>query len=311
MTEVAAMFATLRARAREALVVGDAENLDPFAGGAVRFGFGARADIRGEDVELGPASSRFRVGAGVFTLPVPGAHNVANALAAIAACRILGVTLEDMVSPLASFRGIGRRFQTVGRAHDLMNANRISGLPILENGKVVGILTRRDLKFRRVYSHPVDRSQGLLFDQTIVLTGVATPAFYPERFRRVGILDPKQPNFCLLTNYFGLPASTIAALYKHRWKIELFFRWIKQHLHIKSFFGTSRNAVMTQIWIAMAVYALVAIVRKEFNIDRPLYTILQVISVNPFSQTPLNELLKQSDGPGQNDADPNQLILFE
>ena len=117
MTEVAAMFATLRARAREALVVGDAENLDAFAGGALRFGFGARADIRGEDVELGPASSRFRVGDGVFTLPVPGAHNVANALAAIAACRILGVTLEDMVSPLASFRGIGRRFQTVGRAH--------------------------------------------------------------------------------------------------------------------------------------------------------------------------------------------------
>ena len=117
MTEVAAMFATLRARAREALVVGDAENLDPFAGGAVRFGFGARADIRGEDVELGPASSRFRVGDGVFTLPVPGAHNVANALAAIATCRILGVALEEMVSPLASFRGIGRRFQTVGRAH--------------------------------------------------------------------------------------------------------------------------------------------------------------------------------------------------
>jgi len=117
MTEVAAMFATLRARAREALVVGDAENLDPFAGGAIRFGFGARADIRGEDVELGPASSRFRVGDGVFTLPVPGAHNVANALAAIATCRILGVALEEMVSPLASFRGIGRRFQTVGRAH--------------------------------------------------------------------------------------------------------------------------------------------------------------------------------------------------
>jgi UDP-N-acetylmuramate--alanine ligase len=117
MTEVAAMFATLRARAREALVVGDAENLDPFAGGALRFGFGARADIRGEDVELGPASSRFRVKDCIFALPVPGAHNVANALAAIAACRILGVALEEMVTPLASFRGIGRRFQTVGRAH--------------------------------------------------------------------------------------------------------------------------------------------------------------------------------------------------
>ncbi|HJZ43814.1 MAG TPA: cyanophycin synthetase, partial [Hyphomicrobiaceae bacterium] len=115
MAEVAAMFATLRARARAALVVGDAETLDPFAGGAIRFGTSARADMRGEDVELGPASSRFRVMDTKFMLPVPGAHNVANALAAIAACRVLGVTLEEMVSPLASFRGIGRRFQTVGR----------------------------------------------------------------------------------------------------------------------------------------------------------------------------------------------------
>lgn len=116
MIEVAAMFATLRARAREALVVGDAENLDPFAGGALRFGFSARADLRGEDVELGPASSRFRVNDTMFSVPVPGAHNVANALAAIASCRILGLTLAEMVTPLASFRGIGRRFQTVGRA---------------------------------------------------------------------------------------------------------------------------------------------------------------------------------------------------
>ena len=117
MTEVAAMFATLRARAREGLVVGDAENLDPFAGGALRFGFSARADIRGEDVELGPASSRFRVKQVAFTLPVAGAHNVANALAAIATASLLGVALDEMVSPLAGFRGIGRRFQTVGKAH--------------------------------------------------------------------------------------------------------------------------------------------------------------------------------------------------
>jgi UDP-N-acetylmuramate--alanine ligase len=117
MTEVAAMFATLRARAREGLVVGDAENLDPFAGGALRFGFSARAGIRGEDVELGPASSRFRVKHAAFTLPVAGAHNVANALAAIAAASLLGVALDEMVSPLAGFRGIGRRFQTVGKAH--------------------------------------------------------------------------------------------------------------------------------------------------------------------------------------------------
>lgn len=116
MAEVAAMFATLRARAREGLVVGDAENLDPFAGGAPRFGFSERADLRGEDVELGPASSRFRVGTVDFTLPVPGAHNVANALAAIAAASVVGVALEEMAGPLAGFRGIGRRFQTVGKA---------------------------------------------------------------------------------------------------------------------------------------------------------------------------------------------------
>ena len=117
MTEVAAMFATLRARAREALVVGDTENLDPFAGGALRFGFSERADIRGEDVELGPSSSRFRVKDVVFTLPVAGAHNVANALAAIAVASVLGIDLVEMVNPLAGFRGIGRRFQTVGKAH--------------------------------------------------------------------------------------------------------------------------------------------------------------------------------------------------
>jgi UDP-N-acetylmuramate--alanine ligase len=116
MTEVAAMFATLRARAREALVVGDTENLDPFAGGALRFGFSDRADIRGVDVELGPSSSRFRVKDVVFTLPVAGAHNVANALAAIAAASVLNIPLDAMVSPLAGFRGIGRRFQTVGKA---------------------------------------------------------------------------------------------------------------------------------------------------------------------------------------------------
>jgi UDP-N-acetylmuramate--alanine ligase len=119
MTEVAAMFATLRARVREALVVGDAANLDQFAGGGYRFGLSARADVRGEDVELGPASSRFRVGETMFELPVPGAHNVANALAAIATCRLLGVGFEEMAAPLASFRGIGRRFQTVGRAHGI------------------------------------------------------------------------------------------------------------------------------------------------------------------------------------------------
>jgi UDP-N-acetylmuramate--alanine ligase len=119
MAEVAKMFATLRARAREALAVGDGENLDQFAGGALRFGLGPRADIRGRHVELGAASSRFRVEDTQFVLKVPGAHNVANALAAIATCRLLSVAFEDMVDPLANFAGIGRRFQTVGKAHDV------------------------------------------------------------------------------------------------------------------------------------------------------------------------------------------------
>lgn len=173
------------------------------------------------------------------------------------------------------------------------------------------IRARRDLRFRRIYSHAVDRSKGLRYDQTIVLTGVATPSFYPERLRRVGVLDLEHPNLCLLTNHFSLSASTIGALYKHRWKVELFFRWIKQHLHIKSFYGTSENAVKIQIWIAVAVYVLVAIIKKELKIERPLYTILQVISVNPFSQIPLYELLTQSEDPVQNDTHSNQLILFE
>jgi UDP-N-acetylmuramate--alanine ligase len=116
MAEVAAMFAALRARARETLVVADADNLDQFAGGAVRFGLGPRADVRGEDIELGPDASRFRVGAARFVLPVPGTHNVVNALAAIAACRLVGVGVEEMAPPLARFSGIGRRFQTVGKA---------------------------------------------------------------------------------------------------------------------------------------------------------------------------------------------------
>jgi UDP-N-acetylmuramate--alanine ligase len=146
MDEVAAMFATLRARTREALVVGDADNLDQFAGGALRFGLGPRADIRGEQVALGPDSSRFRVGNTQFELPVPGAHNVANALAAIATCRALAVALEDMADPLARFTGIGRRFQTVGTAR---------GVEVIDdfahNGeKIAAAIRTAKLRARRV-----------------------------------------------------------------------------------------------------------------------------------------------------------------
>jgi hypothetical protein len=233
-------------------------------------------------------------------------------------------TLLDLRGSIPTFIRV-----TDGRVHDVLVLDEIIPEPgsfyVLDRGYICFkrlfrlhlaraffiVRARKDLRFRRVYSQAVDPSQNLRCDQTIELTGVATPKFYPDRLRRVGVLDPEQPNLVLLTNHFGLPASTIAALYKHRWKVELFFRWIKQHLHIKSFFGTSRNAVMVQVWTAVAAYVLVAIIKKELKIDRPLYTILQVISVNPFSQTPLNELLKQNEEKVQNEADPNQLILFK
>lgn len=233
-------------------------------------------------------------------------------------------TLLDLRGSIPAFIRV-----TDGRVHDVLVLDEIipeaGSFYVLDRGYICFkrlyrlhlnraffiVRARRNMQFRRICSHAVDRSQGLRCDQTIELTGVATPKFYPERLRRVGVLDPEQPHLVLLTNHFGLPASTIAALYKHRWKVELFFRWIKQHLHIKSFFGTSRNAVMTQVWTAIAVYVLVAIIKKELKIDRPLYTILQVISVNPFSQTTLNELLRQTAEQAQNEADPNQLILFK
>lgn len=233
-------------------------------------------------------------------------------------------TLLDLRGSIPTFIRV-----TDGRVHDVLVLDEIIPEPgsfyVLDRGYICFkrlyrlhltraffiVRARKDLRFRRVYSQAVDPLQNLRCDQTIELTGVATPKFYPDRLRRVGVLDPEQPNLVLLTNHFGLPASTIAALYKHRWKVELFFRWIKQHLHIKSFFGTSRNAVMVQVWTAVAAYVLVAIIKKELKIDRPLYTILQVISVNPFSQTPLNELLKQNEEQIENEPDPNQLILFK
>jgi hypothetical protein len=233
-------------------------------------------------------------------------------------------TLLDLRGSIPTFIRV-----TDGRVHDVLVLDEIIPEPgsfyVLDRGYICFkrlyrlhlaraffiVRTRKDLRFRRLSSQAVDPAEGLHCDQTIELTGVATPKFYPERLRRVCVLDPEQPHLCLLTNHFGLPASTITALYKHRWKVELFFRWIKQHLHIKSFFGTSKNAVMTQVWTAVAAYVLAAIIKKELKIDRPLYTILQVISVNPFSQVPLNVLLRQNNETVHNEPDPNQLILFK
>jgi hypothetical protein len=170
---------------------------------------------------------------------------------------------------------------------------------------------KKGFRFRRLYSHPVDKSTGLRCDQTIVLTGFYSSRAYPEKLRRICYYDKdKNRRLIFLTNNFSLPALTIARLFKCRWQIEIFFKWIKQNLRIKAFYGTSLNAVKTQIWIAISIYVLVAIMRKRLNLDKDLYTILQILSLTLFETRPLLQVLTE---PEQLKADAyvdNQLQLF-
>jgi hypothetical protein len=146
--------------------------------------------------------------------------------------------------------------------------------------------------FKRLYSQPVDKSTGVRADQIIMVTGFYTLLDYPEKLRRIRYFDVEtKKRFVFLTNNFALPAIVIAKLYKCRWQVELFFKWIKQHLRIKAFYGTSENALKTQIWIAISVYVLVAIVKKRLKLDRSLYTILQILSVTQFEKTPILQVL--------------------
>ena len=169
-----------------------------------------------------------------------------------------------------------------------------------------------NLQFRRIYSHSVDKSTGLRCYQTIALTGFYSSRYYPEKLRRVRIFDADNSKYLtFLTNNFILPAYTIAELYKCRWQIELFFRWIKQHLRIKSFYGTSENAVKTQIWIAISVYLLVAIIKKRLNLDMSLYTFLQILSVTAFEKTHILQVLREFENPKQLDDCSKQLNLFK
>jgi hypothetical protein len=157
---------------------------------------------------------------------------------------------------------------------------------------------KKNSRFQRRYSHPVDKSTGLLFDQPVVLTGFRSRQQFPAVLRRIGFRDPQTgKRFVFLTNNFTEPALTIAQLYRCRWQIELFFKWIKQHLRIKAFYGTSENAVRTQVWIAIAVYVLVAIVKKRFHLSASLYTILQILSLTLFEKTPILQALAQQPTP--------------
>ena len=170
---------------------------------------------------------------------------------------------------------------------------------------------KSNLKAQRRYSHPVDRSTGLICDQTIMLTG-----FYPRQgfdtpLRRIKFKDPKTGKpLVFLTNNFALPAMIIADLYRCRWQVELFFKWIKQHLRIKVFFGISQNAVKTQIWIAVSVYVLVAIVKKRLNLSASLYEMLQILSLTMFERIPLDQLLNDIVTDEIPASSANQLNLF-
>ena len=174
------------------------------------------------------------------------------------------------------------------------------------------IRAKSNLKFARRYSRQVDKTTGLRCDQTGVLTGQRTAQRYPDTLRRIRYHDANTgKKLVFLTNNFTLPAATIADLYRCRRQVELFFKWIKQHLRIKSFFGTSENAVKTQVWIAVSVYVLVAIIKKRLNCDLSLYTILQILSLTLFERMPLNQLLSECETDMNYDPFSNQLNLFD
>jgi hypothetical protein len=192
--------------------------------------------------------------------------------------------LDELTYEAGSFYIVDRGYLDFARLHRL----HLSSAFFVTRAK-------QNFRFRRRYSRPVDKTTGLRFDQTVILTGYYARRAYPEALRRIGFCDPQTGKaLVFLTNNFTEPALTIAQLYRCRWRIELFFKWIKQHLRIKAFYGTSENAVRTQIWIAMSVYLLVAILKKHLHIDLSLYTILQILSLTLFEKIPISQALSQS-----------------
>ena len=174
------------------------------------------------------------------------------------------------------------------------------------------VRTKSNVLLQRRYSHPVDKSTGVLSDQIVILSSLESATAYPDPLRKVSYFDAERSKrLKFLTNNFTLPAQTIADLYRQRWQVELFFKWIKQHLRIKAFYGTSENAVKTQIWIAVSIYVLVAIVRKRLELEASLYQILQILSVTLFEKTPILRALRASDSCPDLPDPGNQLILFD
>jgi hypothetical protein len=234
-------------------------------------------------------------------------------------------TLLDLRGNIPTFIGI-----TDGKVHDVNILDEIfpeaGAFYVMDRGYVdferlyvftlsaafFVVRTKSNVLLQRRYSHPVDKATGVRSDHTVILTAIDSAKAYPDALRRVSYLDVKtRKRFKFLTNNFTLPALTIAKIYKCRWQVELFFKWIKQHLRIKAFYGTSENAVKTQIWIAVSVYVLVAIVRKRLGLEASLYQILQILSVTLFEKTPILQALQAQDSQDDLAESANQLILFD
>jgi hypothetical protein len=211
------------------------------------------------------------------------------------------------VFPWARFR----RTKGAIKLHTLLNLH--GALYRLHTARSLFVTrAKANFKFRRRYSHPVDRTTGLICDQTVLLSTFYPAKAYPEPLRRIKFFDVTTDlRLVFLTNDFASPALTIARLYKLRWQIELFFKWIKQHLRIKAFYGTSPNAVKTQVWIALSIYLLIAIIRKRLYLELPLYTILQVLSVSLFEKTPILQAFQDMHYITQNSDIHKQLMLFD
>lgn len=209
--------------------------------------------------------------------------------------------LDELIPEPGSYYIMDRGYLDFERLHNFENS-----------GAYFVIRAKSNFQFRRLYSNKVDKSTGLKCDQTVLLAGFYPSKNYPDKLRRVRYHDSKTgKNFTFLTNNFSIPAITITQLYRSRWQIELFFKWIKQHLKIKSFYGTSENAVKTQIWIAISVYVLVAIAKKRLNIEASLYTFLQILTVTPFEKVPILQLVSDDDYRNLYHPLSKQLFLFD
>ena len=232
-------------------------------------------------------------------------------------------TLLDLRGSIPSFIEI-----TEGRVHDVnvldllvlepgsfcvmdrgyLDFKRLHALHLA--GAFFVVRAKSNLNFRRLYSRPVEKKTGLRSDQTIALNVYMSQKEYPDYLRLVRFVDSEGRRYSFLTNNFTIDALTVADLYKERWKVELFFKWIKQHLRIKAFFGTSENAVKTQVWIAISIYVLIAIIKKELGLKKSLYEVLQILSVTIFEKDQWFQVLMETDHQNHNTESDKQLVLF-